>query len=148
MKNLIKYPLGWVFVFTWICVCVGLMSFFYYMTHYASENQRTMVQQYCKCHDFTSLQDEPLIANKALLVATVVKKDKKLMKHNLKYRRVQELLIFQDDKYSEKSFLYKFLILWKLNLQNDHLWLGICCRDHGTHYTHMERICIMMVCGV
>ena len=36
-------------------------------------------------------------------------------------------------------------LYWILTLRNDHIWLGICCRNQGTHYSHNQRISVMMV---
>ena len=73
---------------------------------------------------------------------TQILNDKEL---KLKYRSIQEIRLIKDDMLKNRSIFIKFWHIYKIKLRNDHLWLGICCRHYGTHYTDKQRIAVMMV---
>ena len=136
-ENLIKYPLGWIAVGTWICMCLLLIVLFRKEYHVA------LMPNFCQCE---KKDDKPLIAQ----YGDVKNHDKirKILNNKelrLKYRINQEIRIVKDDKLKHRSYLFKFFHLFFLNMRNEHLWLGICFRDYGTSYTESQRILILMV---
>ena len=88
-----------------------------------------------KEHD---IQDKPLIAQQNVY-HTLSQEEK------LKYRSIQEIRLIKDDILANRPYRVRLWNLFKINMMNDHIWLGICCRHHGTSYTHTQRIAILMV---
>ena len=128
--NLIKHPLGWVVVLTWIFVCLFFIALFNY-------HKKTHSLGSC-CDKMERIVDRPLIAT--MQTHVLMTKEEKL-----KYRNIQEIRLIKDDLLKHRSFCVRFYNLFKLNIRNDHLWLGICCRDYGTNFTFAQRIAICMV---
>ena len=60
-----------------------------------------------------------------------------------KYRAIKELELALNE--NNESFVKRWFKLYLISLKDDHIWLGICCRHHGTSYSANERIAVMMV---
>ena len=137
LKNLIKYPLGFIVVLTWMIVCLSLILLFYKQYHIR------FMPHCCKCD---KIDDKPLIAQYGDL-----KNHRKLSKIlnneklKQKYRSIQEIRIVKDDQLKHRSYFVQFWHLYLLNLKNEHLWFGICFRNFGTSYTYTQRISILMI---
>ena len=132
-SNLIKYPLGMIICLIWILFCVLFIALF--RLHH--KNHR-MCKICDKCDD---VDDKPLIAQSNVMFNKNIF-DKEIKS---KYRNIQEIALIKDDMLKQRSFCVRFCRLLRINMMNDHLWLGICFRSWGTGYTHTQRIAILMV---
>ena len=84
------------------------------------------------------IQDKPLVAQPNVF-------HRLSQKEKLKYRSIQEIRLIKDDILAKRPYHVRLWNLFKINIRNDHLWMGICFRDFGTSYTHTQRISILMV---
>ena len=125
-ENLWKYPLGWVVV-----LCVIFSSVFVIAMFRIHRKKYRLCNLCDKCDN---IEDKPLIAQSILDASNISQ-----------YRSVREMELVQDKNWQQLGFCSKFLKLFAINLNSDHLWLGICFRSFGTGYTHTQRIAILMV---
>jgi len=115
-------PLGIIVVICWMTFCAIL----------------AIVIELCSRYNILSFDDRPLVINKEIIFRNVVENDD----HYKQHRIVQELDILTDDNLSLCPKVFK---IWIQALLNEHLWLGICCRQYGTHFSHSKRIAIMKI---
>ena len=128
-----EYPLGWIVVLAWVCLCLLMIVLVDYLRYNKNGiNLRLFTLQE---HD---IQDKPLIAQPN--VYQILSQEEKL-----KYRSIQEIRLIKDDILAKRSYCVRLWNLFKINMMNDHLWLGICFQHYGTSYTHTQRIAILMV---
>ena len=140
LDNIFGHPLGLIVVLTWILFCVLIIVLIQLNHKHKLKHKklRYIAWLFDKCE---RIQDKPLIAESAPNIEKILQ-NKEL---KLKYRSIQEIRLIKDDMFENRSFWIKFCHLYQINLRNEHLWLGICFRDYGTHFTHSQRILILMV---
>ena len=123
IENFLKYPLGWVTVLTWILLCLTLIVIIAISKRGVSDDTHDM----------------PLIMERNAIFKD---DDKQTESLKLKYRSIKDLRVLSNEK---SSYYYKLFGLWRISFRNDHIWFGICCRNHGTSYTYLERTAVMFI---
>ena len=142
LTNIANYPLGLIVVSIWIFWCLFIIS----LCQLNRKNKIKIEHKYCfycnmALNKFQSINDKPLIAQSTKNLSKIMA-DEEI---KLRYRSVQELRVLTDKFLKDTSLFNKFWHLFKSNIRNDHLWIGICARRYGTHYTHSQRIASLMV---
>ena len=141
VPSLLAYPLGWIACFAWILVCVALICVLKW-NQQVNKGIRKFDPNDGVCCKSCYKDDKPLIARLDVIdnLALLSQEEK------MKYRSIIELKWLKDSSKNENIGLCKqWGGLWCINLRNDHLCCGICCRDWGTSYTHAQRTSILMV---
>ena len=62
-----------------------------------------------------------------------------------KYRSIQQIRMISNDDWTTLSFCCKFKRVFKMNIMDNHIILGICCRRFGTGCTNSQRMAILLV---
>ena len=99
--------------FSWMAVCILIIV--------------TLKSQYIKQHETISnlaccnIEDKPLIAQHSVMFADDWIHDHENQHIKYKYRSIQEYRIIKDDSIANGSYCKKLLLLFKLNLFNEHM---------------------------
>ena len=134
--NVLSDPLGFIVALCWIMFCVFIIAMC--QLHHRKHNL-------CKlCDQCDHIVDKPLIAQQDF-IELATRYDNNMNNPMSKYRSVQMSRMIRDDAWINLSFCNKFCMIFRINIINDHLWLGICCRSNGSGYTNIQRIEILMV---
>lgn len=83
----------------------------------------------------TSKMDKPLLAYDTDDAETLL-----LIKNKHRDIKVDNIIMQKN-----LNCCVKILKVWKIYLRNNHLWMGICCRDYGTNFTSTQRVFILSV---
>lgn len=127
LESIWRHPLGLIVVTIWIFLCTLGMCLLA-MRHW---------------EDVGLMNDRPLVAETDENIQRIL--SGKDLDFKLRYRSIQEARLMYDDAVKNRSCLVRFWHLFVIKLRNDHLYLGVCVRQYGTHFTSIQRVAILMV---